>query len=310
MDENPQPTVTNPVVGASQPVQPVTPAPKKKSLLWLWITLPLGLLLVAGSVFFALFVYPGLQARAIATEYVGAVKRGDSATIKRLSDDEYSNFMRNVTVGLKDATYSMANVKSDNGAYTVNFDVKGSTMVKDISLVVKSGKVTKFNLNTKTSSTDTTKKDETTQTTAATTCLTVADLKASDITYIDTESLNAYIGTPGYLETLFFNPDSTDYTYDDGGQDFDKIAKIYKDHPTKRYTFHLVASVHESASTAAGAALANQRAEKVKNELVSRGVPAERIEVMPTETSNYTDAPEIDRNIEIKLSLPADCPKQ
>lgn len=309
MNEQPLPNVPpdTPIVQAQQPAPYIAGAvvPKKKSLLWLWITLGiLGMLTVIGAILFVL-AFPGIQARAIASEFMGAVAKDDEATMKKLSDSGRDGITQKATTGLKGASYTIKDsTDKDNIGYVVNFDVKNSSTLTNTTVVVKSGKVTTFNINSKGASTET--QATATDSATASTCLTVSDLKTAGISYIDQESLDAGTrsGNGTYLGELFFAPDSTNFLSDTvASSELDKFSTVYSTNKNKQFFFMVRGSVRESASTAAGTTLANQRSTKIKDQLVSRGVPAEMVKLYQPVSGTSMSSDDIDRRIDININV-------
>ena len=303
-----------PAQQVSQPQAPSTqvspyasmPAPQgKRSLLWLWITLPIVLILLAVGAFIAI-AYPGIQARAVATNFMDAVRDDNDAKMKELSGSGSDTLTKSATAGLKGASYNISDVKNKDIGFVVNFAVKNSETLKDTTVVVKSGKVTTFNLNStgKTTVTDTAK--DTTVNPSTVKCLTVSDLQNADISYIDQEALDAGVssGNGTYLDNIYFKPDSNDTLSDfTGSAQLDKIAKVYNVNKGKTFFYMVRGSVRESSSTAAGQELANQRAAKVKNELIARGVPADMVRLYNPISGASSTSDDIDRRIEVNINI-------
>lgn len=298
-----------------QPGNAVAATPLKKRALWPWIVASLGLLLIIGGTLLYLFIYPVLQAKAVATGFMGALKTADNAKIKELSgEDATSPFFVNAEKGLKDASYSIADSTKKDTGYVINFNVTGSASVKDTTVVVKDGKVTSLLLNTKSKTATSTTP---TASNSTSTCLTAADITAAGFSYsTDDESLNfaAKYNKPTYLAGLYFMPDSTSYNDDMLSPDdqhaavLDRVAKVYTNSSSKDFTYTVYGFVHETTSSAAGVQLANARAGKVKDELTTRGVPASRITIgTPANADTAESAADIDRKIEVDLFMPSSC---
>jgi len=302
-----QPQQSVPTVQQQQPTpySPGVPAPKKRSLLWLWITLGVfGTLAAIGAILF-IFAFPGIQARATASEFMGAVAKDDEATMKKLSDSGRDGITQKATAGLKGATYTIKD-STDKGniGYVVNFDVKNSSTLTNTTVVVKSGKVTTFNINSKGTSTGT--QGIATDSATASSCLTVSDLKTAGISYIDQESLDAGTrsGNGTYLGELFFAPDSTNFLSDTAASsELDKFATVFSTNKNKQFFFMVRGSVRESASTTAGATLANERSVKIKNQLVSRGVPEDMVKLYQPVSGASMSSDDIDRRIDININV-------
>jgi outer membrane protein OmpA-like peptidoglycan-associated protein len=303
MDENNQLGVQHPVVTTPPVPQQYAPAavpPPQKSKTWLWVTLGIvgGLLLLLGALF--VIAYPSLQARAVATAYMDAVKTNDETELKRLSGDGASAFTTSVSEKLKDATYDISTAKPNDKGYVVNFDVKGSSSIRTTTVVILKGKVDTFLVNAQGAS----KTENTELSTPAPTssCLTASDLKSNGITYIEDESL----GEKTFFGDLFFNADSTNYRSDSiAAQELGKAANLYKNTSDKDYGFSVQGSVYQAASTSGGVQLAKERSQKVKDQLVSLGVSADKVTVLEPTNGAY-DA-EAARNITLFLTVPSTC---
>ena len=131
----------------------------------------------------------------------------------------------------------------------------------------------------------------------------------------DKDSLPEYYGadieatTVG--ETIFFKPNSTDYEYPDQIAIFDKYAAFYKKNKEKSWTFEIqgqVKDVANSGNSADNNKLANDRAQKVKTELVSRGFDGGRITVLEPEVYSSELGPD-DSNRNVSMSLSSQCIK-
>ena len=303
MDQQPPISPSVPVVppGVEYQIQGVPP--KKKSRLWLWITLAVtGVLLVIGVVLF-IFAYPGIQARAVATAFMDAVKDNNESKMKDLSGTGSDGVTTKANAGLKGASYKIKDVTSKDMGYVVNFEVSDSSTLTGTTIVVKSGKVTTFNISSKdTASAPTASSGGS----SASSCLTLTDLQNSGITYIDQTALdstkNSNDGNGIYFDETFFKPDSTDYLSEMGSKAVvDKMMKLYNDNKSKTFFFMIRGSVRQDVSTDAGTQLANQRADKVKADLIALGMPVERIKMYNpiAISSSYADA---DRRVEINLN--------
>lgn len=305
MDNNQSQQPQQPMAPVTQPIQaayaPAGIEPPKKSKTWLWVLLGVlgtGLLFLGAMLFMA---YPALQARAVATSYMDAIKANDDAALKKLSGEGTSAFTTNMSEKLKGASYDITSAKSKDSSYVVNFDVKGSSSVRNATVVVKKGMVDNFIVDSQGSSTSDSSEMPTLNTTA-TPCLTASDLKANGITHIEDESL----GEKTFFTDLFFNADSTVYRSDNvASAELAKAAALYSSTRSKNYGFAVQGSVYQATSTAGGVQLAMERSQKVKDQLVSRGVAADKIVVLePTNSAYDADAA---RNITVFLTVPASC---
>ena len=136
-------------------------------------------------------------------------------------------------------------------------------------------------------------------------CVTPSDLTAGFDYYPDM-GIDSFNGT-NYLigNNVFFLPDSTTYEYPDQDVErFDTLAQFYKNNSKKQFIFELSGSTHEDSTSDAGAVLAAQRVEKVKQELVSRGVPADRFITAAARTDADSEA---SRNVGLVLMKSGSC---
>lgn len=141
---------------------------------------------------------------------------------------------------------------------------------------------------------------------STTACVTVGDLK--DFFDVEIPAVNLEEST--YLNgiTVFFEADSSVYSYADQTlEHYDKYAGFYTTYNKKNFNYYLRASTYESAASETGQKVAQERADKVKSELVSRGVPAERIIIDESTVSTYD--PESMRNVSIDLRNSETCVK-
>lgn len=319
MDNQPQQVPIQQAPATQPSVAPVAqqaqqPPIKKRNALWLWITLPvLGVLAVLAVLFF-IFMYPDMNARSIATRFMNAAQSGDDTVLNDLSGDTTSNsLLKSANEGLQNATFSVSDSKNKGSdGYVVNFKVEGSSTIKNTSVILKDNKVSTFLLNVGVSSSDATKStDSSITTTTNSKCLTVDDLKNSDITYIDKAALktSATSNFPVYFDNLYFGADSTDFRSEDGAKStFEKAATLYKNNSSKDYTFILKGYEHNVGATS-DMTISAQRAQKAKTAMVALGIPESRITVQDPESVSSSDPnyDEIDRKIAINILIPSTC---
>lgn len=151
---------------------------------------------------------------------------------------------------------------------------------------------------------NTTEQNESTMQVAAH-CIAPSDLTAG-LDYYPDMGIDSFNGT-NYLiaDNVFFLPDSTAYEFPDQDVErFDTLAQFYKNNSKKQFVFELSGSTHENSTSDAGAILATQRVEKVKQELVSRGVPVDRF--ITAEARMDADS-EASRNVGITLMKSGSC---
>lgn len=95
------------------------------------------------------------------------------------------------------------------------------------------------------------------------------------------------------LASVFFEPDTTEYAFEATNESLDTMAKFTKENEENKFVLQISGSVNANTGSAADITLANARAEKVKSDLVSRGVQAERVVIEAPEqydqSSSQTD---------------------
>lgn len=315
-DPTPPTPPTPPSATPTPPQPPQLPPPattQKKRSIWVW----LGPVLAGVALLFVIIgliiwtAYGGVAARMTAQQYMQAVQDGDAATIKKLSGADYNDYLKNATNGLKGATFKSktSDYSKDSETYRIAFDVTKSTSIKDTAVYVNNGQVVKFNLNVNGKSTanehpSQTPSQSTPQPEPATTCLTADIVKQA--------TTSGYAPNPykpsGYQTslTMFFEPDSSVYVADFTSQqntDLDKLGSWTKQHAAKKFHIEITAKVQQAGLTDDGAALATQRAQKVQQDLLSRGAPADKIRIMPhqAEPGNDENAQQSRRNVNVTI---------
>ena len=270
-----QPVTTPPQVSpvvSTQPAvpQPISPTPSG-SKMPLIIASIVGGLLVVGGIIFALLFYPQIQAQNIATSFMSAVRDNNEQQMKDLSGDGRDGVTDRAHVGLSGATYSLKNTDKKESDFNVHFDIKDSKTLTGATVVVSAGKVTNFVLTSKSSDLTTTTQDSVTQT-PTTGCLTTSDLQTEGFTGIDSLATNQTI------KSFYFKADSSAYD-DDGLASFaiKDIASLSSKFSSKQFTLTLRGSVNQDNQSADGDKLSSDRANKVKNDLIAKGVAASRI---------------------------------
>lgn len=135
-------------------------------------------------------------------------------------------------------------------------------------------------------------------------------LKSEDYSAVrDKESLPEYYDetskSTSVSETIFFKPNSINYEYLNENEVFDKYAEFYRLNKAKSWVFELqgqIKDVDGSGNSPANKKLANDRAQKIKTELVSRGFDVSRIIILEPEVySAEFGADDSDRNVSMNL---------
>lgn len=139
-------------------------------------------------------------------------------------------------------------------------------------------------------------------------CLTSADFRKAGYDYMKDGSFTLSNGKYNF-KNVFFNADSTQYTYE--GIVVDELAKLgslYKSNSQKEFSIELVGQTYESSKTSAGTKLAMERADKVKQGLVSQGFPESKIIISEPKIANHDNSDDTaDRNVTIYLVVPQEC---
>lgn len=139
-------------------------------------------------------------------------------------------------------------------------------------------------------------------------CLTSADFRKAGYDYMKDGYFTLSDGKYNF-KNVFFNADSTQYTYE--GIAVDELAKLgslYKSNSQKEFSIELVGQTYESSKTSAGTKLAMERADKVKQGLVSQGFPENKIIISEPKIASHDNSDDTaDRNVTIYLVVPQEC---
>ena len=145
-------------------------------------------------------------------------------------------------------------------------------------------------------------------TTSSGACLVDSDLN-SLFPFNEAIGSDLYEGGRMYnVETYFFQPDSTTYQYKEITEEsLQEIADFYGNNKTKQFTINLSGKVYENGTTDSGLALSNQRAQKIKDELVARGVSSSLIIIDAPQEASATYGDGSERNVDLIVTSPASC---
>lgn len=258
-----------------------------------------AVLLIGGVLSYIFLFSPAALAKKTSSSFMKAATTHDTTKLYKLADAENDTdskrFLDNASNSVS-GNFSLKEKTNKDSKWfflynLTNADKKEARTIvekKDGKWIVSSFVYSKGNLalvpgtssstDTTSSSTQTTPSQPRTSTLA---CLTQDDYKymnydkqPSSVTFDTTYDPSNY--TNNHINDMFFEPDSlkeASFTsfYDDW-TDFASHAS------TKQWKFRLEGSTYGSdASAATSKKLANDRASKVKSELMSRGVPADRI---------------------------------
>ncbi len=250
------------------------------------------------SFFIVLPALASLQAKGRADGFMKAITTGDVTQamtfVKNGGDAEDKAFLTGASEKVKGSYSYKESTKKDDKFYAL-FTLKAGAYISARTEMINDGGkwyLDGFVYDTKelalvpgngatsnSTEADTTADTEKTASTLA--CLTQDDYKwfeynkqPSTVTFDDTyDPVKITLNKTG---DMFFKPDTTNE--DSFTSVYDDWADFAKHNENKQWKFRLQGSTFGSDATqASGKKLANERSEKVKTELVKRGVPADRI---------------------------------
>ena len=139
-------------------------------------------------------------------------------------------------------------------------------------------------------------------TTKATKCLTSADFRRSGYTHVKDGYFVLENGKFNF-RSILFKPDSTQYQRGTSNVEMAKLGVLYKFNTDKRFSIELVPN-----ETGEGSKLALERADKIKHDLVSNGIPERKITVSePIVATHDTSDDTADRRVTIYFVAPQKC---
>ena len=138
--------------------------------------------------------------------------------------------------------------------------------------------------------------------TKATKCLTSADFRRSGYTHVkdgyfvlDNDKFN--------FRSILFKPDSTQYQRGTSNVEMAKLGMLYKFNTDKQFSIELVPN-----ETGEDSKLALERADKIKHDLVSNGIPERKITVSePTVADHDNNDDMADGRVTIYFVAPQKC---
>lgn len=139
-------------------------------------------------------------------------------------------------------------------------------------------------------------------------CLTSADFRKAGYGHMKDGSFTLSDGKYNF-KNVFFNADSTQYTYEEIAVDeLAKLGSLYKSNSQKEFSIELIGQTYESSKTSAGTKLAMERADKVKQGLVSQGFPENKIIISEPKIASHDNSDNTaDRNVTIYIVAPQKC---
>jgi len=133
-------------------------------------------------------------------------------------------------------------------------------------------------------------------------CLTSADFRRSGYTHVKD---GYFVLEDGKFKfrSILFKPDSTQYQRGTSNVEMAKLGVLYKFNTDKRFSIELVPN-----ETGEGSKLALERADKIKHDLVSNGIPERKITVSePIVATHDTSDDTANRRVTIYFVAPQKC---
>jgi len=117
------------------------------------------------------------------------------------------------------------------------------------------------------------------------------------------DGYRVYVG-----DAVFFGANNTVYDFPDQvGTMLTQWGSFYSTNKGKEFTIHLKGKVHDSTNSAANDKLANDRAAKVKADMVAHGIKASVIVIDPPQTASASDSMGSERNVDITIQMKIPC---
>lgn len=138
--------------------------------------------------------------------------------------------------------------------------------------------------------------------TKATKCLTSADFRRSGYTHVKDGYFMLEDGKFNF-RSILFKPDSTQYQRGTSNVEMAKLGVLYKFNTDKQFSIELVPN-----ETGEGSKLALERADKIKHDLISNGIPERKITVSePIVATHDTSDDTANRRVTIYFVAPQKC---
>ena len=139
-------------------------------------------------------------------------------------------------------------------------------------------------------------------TTKAIKCLTSADFRRSGYTHVKDGYFVLENGKFNF-RSILFKPDSTQYQRGTSNVEMAKLGMLYKFNTDKQFSIELVPN-----ETGEGSKLALERADKIKHDLVSNGIPERKITVSdPIVATHDASDDTANRRVTIYFVAPQKC---
>lgn len=138
--------------------------------------------------------------------------------------------------------------------------------------------------------------------TKATKCLTSADFRRSGYTHVKDGYFVLENGKFNF-RSILFKPDSTQYQRGTSNVEMAKLGVLYKFNTDKQFSIELVPN-----ETSEGSKLALERADKIRRDLVSNGIPERKITISkPTVADHDNSDDTADGRVTIYFVAPQKC---
>lgn len=288
---NPQP----PVISTTPPPTPAQPSgdsfiapPRKHQRLW-WIVGIVVAITIIGTIVAMVVINSRSSGRAVADQFMLALRTLDDTTMRRLADQDRSNGeLKAIAEGLEKSTYSFKSQQSDGATTRLVYTVNGSGSLYDIHLSVMNGKITEIHKNVDHDALILQQKEEVARKNR---CLMIKDIP-EDTLSIDDFSLAGLAESDThriYARTFAFQEGTANLPgTGNGSASVDtlvRVATFYKHTSTKQYRFVLQVPSQTGEVIPKSSPLTMQRFEKIKSELVRFGVDASRIDTVNLDPS-------------------------
>ncbi len=301
---NPYPTSTP----QPTPTAPYSPYPKKSNAK-LIIGIILGIILLLAIpiiIWFVLVFQKNAKIAKVSTNFIGAMTQGDVATAITYTDgsEETRQFLNGMAPGVKASNFKLKQVLGKNNKWHFLYDLEGAknntarTELQEDASSHKWQVVGFFAGNNLSiigaeSNNEVAQINPTPPPASSTLCLVQSDF---DNWYKNSIGLGKTATETGlhyensvtpYTTNIHFPADSLEYKGFDSTDTLDTIVSLATDPAVKNktYTVRLYGSVGTDASDSD---FANKRAEKIKTDLIAKGVPADKIIVDPPKSVQDT----------------------
>lgn len=316
---------------------PVSTNGKSKKVIVLIVAVIAALAAVLGAAYF-LFLNPAAQAQKASAEFMSAATSGDLDTLYKVSeaeDEDMKSFLKSISDSIKGSGYALLDKTSRDGKWYFLYEVKGAERSRARTIVEKkdgSWEVTSIVVGDEglrlvpqesSASEDTGAETDTAQKSAGDSASALKCLALEDYRWMNYDksvpSVDYTVASDGFVsekeDSMFFKPDSIEET--SFASTYDDWAEFATKNLDKSWTFELRGTTNDKGNNTlaldGSVSLATERANEVKRELVSRGVPENRIVIgdIINNQDEYLDGSyqaEIFRRVSLTIKNP--CPGQ